>query len=66
MMWSRNPEKNKDKECFSLYFSTLKNLQMKTPMLFVAAQYFRLDIVYGIYDLRFLWLTDLKLVKVVL
>jgi len=49
-----------------LYFSTLKNLQMKTPMLFVAAQYFRLDIVYGIYDLRFLWLTDLKLVKVVL
>ena len=45
--------KNKDKECFPLYFSALKNLQLKTMMLLVAAHCFRFHIVYDIYDLRF-------------
>jgi len=45
-----------------LHSSTLENLLMKT-VIFVAAQHFRLDIEYGIYDLRsLLSLTGLKCV----
>ena len=45
-----------------LHSSTLKNLRMKT-VIYLAAQHFRLDIEYGIYDLRsFLSLTGLKCV----
>jgi hypothetical protein len=49
-----------------LHFSKLKNLEIKR-MIFFAAKHFRLDIVYGIYDLRsFLSLTGRKCLKLVL
>jgi hypothetical protein len=59
--------KIKNEEYFKfLLFSEFKNLEIKT-MIFVAAQHLRLDIVYGMYDLRpFLSLTGQKCVKLVL